>query len=60
MISRLRGGNDWPAVLWTFLSSFFKNGGYVSPFPVTGNFHQEYATCIGKMLLGLNAGGTPG
>ena len=29
---------DWPSVPWIFFFSFLENGGYVSPFPINGNF----------------------
>ena len=32
------GETDWPVVPWVFLFILFKNGDYVSPFPVSGNF----------------------
>ena len=32
-----RGVTDWSVVPWIFFS-FLENGGYVSPFPISGNF----------------------
>ena len=35
-LSKDRGETDWSLVLWVFLFPLFKNGGWVSPFPVSG------------------------
>lgn len=34
---RDKGGTDWLVAPWSSLFVFFKNGGYVSSFPVSGN-----------------------
>jgi len=33
-----RDETDWPVVPQVFLFPLFENGGYVYPFPISGNF----------------------